>query len=166
MKLSDIFAGIYGCHAPSSPGRGGAGQPGADPVNDGLRRPLRRTLGSRHVPVGRRRAVRLRCRTSHFERPAMPKKAARSIGRHVVGRPRKNKMRWARSLRRRAQVQQPRRRHFRYCEARLGAAGNYAWAGDAGSPFALSLACRHGLTNWLVYSSSTGVFFWMIPLAK
>ena len=39
------------------------------------------------VPVGRCSAVLVRCRTSHFERPATPSAMARSAGGHVVGRP-------------------------------------------------------------------------------
>jgi hypothetical protein len=41
-----------------------------------------------HVPVGRCNAVRVRCRTSHFECPARASVAVRNAGGHVVGRPR------------------------------------------------------------------------------
>src|SRR5262249_41529552 len=41
------------------------------------------------VPVGRCNAVFVRCRITHFERPAQPSATVRSTGGHVVGRPRR-----------------------------------------------------------------------------
>src|SRR5262249_8769195 len=42
-----------------------------------------------YVPVGRCNAVFVRCRITHFERPAQPSATVRSNGGHVVGRPRR-----------------------------------------------------------------------------